>query len=60
MREFIYQFVFFAVTLYILINSIFYGVYIYKTDNNKYGGIAIITLSTFTFVFCNVMIYFRK
>ena len=60
MRELVYQLVFFIVTLYILVSSIYYGIYIFKDENNKGGGAAIIALSTFTFIFCNVMIYFRK
>ncbi len=43
----------FLISLYILINSISYAIYEIKNDN-KFGGIVIISLNIFMIVFVNI------
>lgn len=56
---FLYHFIFIIVTIFILIRTIFYGLYEVNTENNKYGGIAIICVSIFIFLFTNIIVFFR-
>ena len=56
---FLYHFIFIIVTIFILIRTIFYGLYEINTDNNKYGGIDIICVSIFIFLFTNIIVFFR-
>ena len=57
--NFIYHFTFIAVSLFILIKSIFYGIYEFNSENNKSGGIAVICFSVLVVVFVNVIVFFR-
>ena len=43
----------FLISLYILINSISYAIYEIKNDN-KFGGIVIISLNIFMIIFVNI------
>lgn len=57
--NFIYHFTFFAVSLFILIKTIFYGVYEINSENNKSGGIAVICFSVLVVIFANIIVFFR-
>ena len=55
----IYHFIFIAVSLFILIKTIFYGIYEINSENNKSGGIAVICFSVLVIVFANIIVFFR-
>ena len=57
--NFIFLFTFFAVSLFILIKTIFYGVYEINSENNKSGGIAVICFSVLVVIFANIIVFFR-
>ncbi len=57
--NFLYHFIFIAVTIFILIKTIFYGIYEINTENNKSGGIAVICFSILGVVFANIIVFFR-
>ena len=52
-----YHSLFFIFTIYVLINSISYGIYEIKKENNKTGGISVIILTIASVVFSNIMIW---
>lgn len=54
-----FHFSFIIITIFILIKTIFYGVYEIKTEKNKTGGIAVIMLSIFTTILANIIMFFR-
>ena len=54
-----FHFSFIVITIFILIKTIFYGVYEINTEKNKTGGIAVILLSIFTTVLANIIMFFR-
>ena len=58
MNDIIFHFIFIVVSLFILIKTIFYGVYEIKTEKNKSGGISVIVFSVFVVLFCNVVVFF--
>ena len=51
------KFIVCIVTIYILINSISYGIYEFKEQENKAGGITAIVLGLFQCVFTNTMLF---
>lgn len=55
----IYHFTFIVVSLFILIKTIFYGIYEINSENNKSGGIAVICFSILIVVFSNIIVFFR-
>ena len=55
----LYYIVFLVVTIFILVKTIFYGVYEIKTEKNKSGGIAVICFSVLVVVFANVVVFIR-
>ena len=57
--NFLYHFIFIAITIFILIKTIFYGIYEINTENNKSGGIAVICFSILVVVFSNIIVFFR-
>ena len=57
--NFLYHFIFIAITIFILIKTIFYGIYEINTENNKSGGIAVICFSILVVVFANIIVFFR-
>lgn len=57
--NFLYHFVFIAVTIFILVKTIFYGIYEINTENNRSGGIAVICFSVLIVVFTNIIVFFR-
>lgn len=52
-----YHILFSIFTIYILINSISYGVYEIKKEKNKTGGIAVISFTVFSVIFSNIMVW---
>lgn len=59
MFNFIYNFIFLICSLIILIKTISYGIYEIKNENNKHGGIVVITFSLLVTVWANVIIWSR-
>lgn len=55
----IYHFTFIVVSIFILIKTIFYGIYEINSENNKSGGIAIICFSVLVVIFSNIIVFFR-
>lgn len=52
-----YHSLFLIFTIYILINSISYGIYEIKKENNKTGGASVIIFTIFSVIFSNIMIW---
>lgn len=59
MNSIIYFIVFLIITLYILLKTIGYAIYEIKEQNNKIGGIVVITFSTLVVIFVNIMMLIR-
>lgn len=55
----LYHFLFIVVTIYVLIKTIFYGLYEINTQENKSGGIAVIFFSILVIVFANIIVLLR-
>lgn len=55
----LFHFVFIIVTMFILIKTIFYGLFEINTQNNKSGGIAVICFSIVVIVFANIIVFLR-
>ncbi len=55
----LFHFVFVIVTVFILIKTIFYGLFEINSQNNKSGGIAVICFSIIVTVFANIMVFLR-
>lgn len=51
------KFIVCIVTIYILINSISYGIYEFREQKNKAGGITSIVLGVFQCAFTNTMLF---
>ena len=51
------KFIICIVTVYILINSISYGIYELKDQKNKVGGITSVALGIFQCVFTNTILF---
>lgn len=58
MQNFIYDLLFVLISLYVLIKTIYYGIYEIKQNNNKTGGIVVISFSVIVFIFFNIVILF--
>lgn len=57
--NFLFYIVFIITTVFILVKTIFYGLYEINTENNKSGGIAVICFSILVVVFTNVTVLRR-
>lgn len=57
--NFLYHSIFIIVTIFILLKTIFYGIYEINTENNKSGGIAVICFSILVIIFANIIVFFR-
>lgn len=57
--NFIYHFIFIAVTVFVLLKTISYGLYEIKAQNNKYGGISVIVFSIVVVIFANIISFLR-
>lgn len=55
--NFLYHFIFIFVTIFVLIKTIFYGIYEINTEKNKTGGIAVICFSILVTIFSNIIIF---
>ena len=58
LQKFIYDLLFILISLYVLIKTIYYGLYEIKENNNKTGGIVVISFSVIVFIFFNIVILF--
>ena len=58
MQNFIYDLLFILISLYVLIKTIYYGLYEIKENDNKTGGIVVISFSVIVFIFFNIVILF--
>lgn len=59
MNSIIYFIIFLIITLYILLKTIGYAIYEIKEQNNKIGGIVIISFSILVVIFVNIMMLIR-
>lgn len=57
MIKLIYPMVFSLFSIYVLLKTIYYGIYEIKQENNKSGGIVVITFSTLVIIFSNIMFW---
>lgn len=55
----VHYIIFLLITLYILLKVIGYGIYEIKQENNKFGGIAVISFSCFVVIFANVVLWLK-
>ena len=55
----LYHFLFIVITIYVLIKTIFYGLYEINTQENKSGGIAVIFFSILVIIFANIIVLLR-
>lgn len=58
LQNFIYDLLFILISLYVLIKTIYYGLYEIKENDNKTGGIVVISFSVIVFIFFNIVILF--
>lgn len=58
LQKFIYDLLFILISLYVLIKTIYYGLYEIKKNDNKTGGIVVISFSVIVFIFFNIVILF--
>lgn len=58
LQKFIYDLLFILISLYVLIKTIYYGIYEIKENDNKTGGITVISFSVIVFIFFNIVILF--
>lgn len=58
LQKFIYDLLFIVISLYVLIKTIYYGLYEIKENDNKTGGIVVISFSVIVFIFFNIVILF--
>lgn len=58
---FIYFFkiLFLLFSIFVLIKTIFYGIYEINTEQNKIGGISVICFCVVVLIFSNVVIFFK-
>ena len=47
------------VNIFIFIKVLAYGLYEIKQENNKFGGIAVISFSCFVVIFANVVLWLK-
>lgn len=57
--NFLFYIVFIFTTVFILVKTISYALYEINTENNKYGGIAVIFFSILVVVFANIVVFIR-
>lgn len=60
MINILYHVFFILITFFILLKTIFYGIYEIKTLQNKTGGIAVICFSIIVVFFANIAIFYIK
>lgn len=57
--DFIFHVLFFIFSLYVLFKTVFYGIYEFKTLNNKLGGISVICFSLLVIVLANIILIIK-
>lgn len=55
MNSIFYDIIFFLVSMYILLKTIGYGFYEINQNENKLGGITVITFSIIVVIFANIV-----
>lgn len=53
----LYHFTFVVVSIFILVKTIFYGLYEINNQDNRPGGIAVICFSVLVVVFANIIVF---
>lgn len=46
-------------SIFIIFKTVSYGIYEIKNNNNKIGGIAVITVSILSAILCDAIVYLR-
>lgn len=57
MLNLFYHILFLLFTIYVLIQSISYGLYEMKQENNSFGGKFVIAFTIFSVIFSNIMVW---
>lgn len=57
MLSFFYHALFLVFTIYVLIQSVSYGLYEINEQNNKFGGRVVILFTIFSVVFSNIIVW---
>lgn len=57
--NFLFHLSIFLITTYYLLKNIYYGIYEFKTLNNKSGGLFIIFFSIIVVLFANIITFLR-
>lgn len=55
----VHYIIFLLITIYILLKVIGYGIYEIKQENNKFGGIVVISFSCLVVIFANLVLWFK-
>ena len=53
----LYHIIFLFFTIYVLIESIYYGLFEIKNKKNKFGGICVISFAFICVLFCNIIVW---
>ena len=53
------QVLFFIISILIFLKTISYGIYEFKNNQNRFGGILIFIISIIMVIFSNIMVYLR-
>ena len=59
MYNIFYSFIFIIISIYFCIRAIAYGLYEIKNENNKSGGITVISFSILVTIFINIVIFIK-
>ena len=59
MYNIFYSFIFIIISIYFCIKAIAYGLYEIKNENNKSGGITVISFSILVTIFINIVIFIK-
>ena len=57
--DLLFHILFFIFSLYVLLKTIYYGIYELKTQNNKVGGIGVICFSVLVTIFTNLVVFMK-
>ncbi len=55
----VHYIIFLLITIYILLKVIGYGIYEIKQENNKFGGIVVISFSCLVVIFANLVLWLK-
>ena len=59
MIKYFFNFLFFILSIFVLLKSVFYALYEIKSQDNKSGGVAVIVFSVIVIVLANVVVFLK-